>query len=548
VLTFGTQRFELRVDYQQRAFCFTAFESCHSPLGVVMSLKGMLDEILEQVHPLLRCAVGVGAVGASSGAGLVDLAQLQAATQSLTCDATSVLLDDGVTRSLAPLKPWVALHDPGPAAGFDIFLSFTDADAPFAGKLADTIARQAMQAGHGRVRVFPGFQEGREERLKGIARSRVFVPIVSSACLARWHHDKPPMTVIQLFVLACAVGTAVHIATDVAFTVSVASGSSTASMWRFVVMVVSLAVPCAAQAWAVSRAMKAEAASSADLAAWQQRHSGAFPVLFVLGCVRPDLMVSLMRCRAFGWDLFDAPLQAGTSSYLASFSLVSTALHDIPQLVAQWHPTTLVARIAMGCGLASLIYTLASRYIALIFLSASARVRQVRPAHAPWGRDEVDPLLLEWIVALDVCHSKARGGLTSYDRYRKEGLRALRAATRHDLALIVPVVVDEIGAKGGDGRFFTDLNFDIHHEIPAATVGEGARALRELFGIEPSSTSAVRNTLRDTVLRMLAHDDTLDESADLDTPPGQRRDDAWTVYERLAGYLVEAARLHTASA
>jgi hypothetical protein len=136
----------------------------------------------------------------------------------------------------------------------------------------------------------------------------------------------------------------------------------------------------------------------------------------------------------------------------------------------------------------------------------------------------------------------------SYDRYRKEGLRALRAATRHDLALIVPVVVDAIGAKGGDGRTFTDLNFDIHHELPVATVGEGARALRELFGIEPSSTSAVRNTLRDTVLRMLAHDDTLDESADLDTPPEQRRDDAWTVYERLAGYLVEAARLHTASA
>jgi hypothetical protein len=400
-----------------------------------------------------------------------------------------------------------------------------------------------MQAGRGRVRVFPSFKEGREERLRGIARSRVFVPIVSSACLARWHHDKPPMTVVQLFVLACTVGTAVHIATDVAFTVSVAPGSTTASMWRFVVMVVSLAVPCAAQAWAVSRAMNAEAASSADLAAWQRRHSGAFPVLFLLGCVRPDLMVSLLRCRAFGWDLFDAPLQAGTSSYLTSFSLVSTALHDIPQLMAQWHPTTLVARVAMGCGLASLIYTLASRYIALVFLSASARVRQVRPAQ-PWGRDEVDPLLLEWIVALDVCRSKARGGSMSYDRYRKEGLRALRAATRHDLALIVPVVVDEIGAKGGDS-----LHFDIHREVPAATVGEGARALWELFGIEPSSTSAVRNTLRDTVLRMLAHDDTLDESADLDTPPERQRDDAWTVYERLAGFLVhKAARLHTASA
>ena len=127
---------------------------------------------------------------------------------------------------------------------------------------------------------------------------------------------------------------------------------------------------------------------------WQLRHKGAFPVLFLLGCVRPDLMVSLMRCRAFGWDLFDAPLQVGTGSFLASFALVSTALHDIPQLIAQWDADTIVARVAMGCGLVSLLYTLTARWIALIFLSASARVRNMRPAQ-PWGRDEVDPLLLE---------------------------------------------------------------------------------------------------------------------------------------------------------
>jgi hypothetical protein len=541
VLTFGTQRFELRVDYRQRAFCFTASESCHSPLGVVMSLKGMLDEILEQVHPLLRCAVGVSAAGASSGAGLVDLAQLQAATQSLSCDATSVVLDDGVTRSLAPLKPWVALDDPGPAAGFDIFLSFTDADAPFAGKLADTIGRQAMQAGRGRVRVFPSFKEGREERLRGIARSRVFVPIVSSACLARWHHDKPPMTAIQLFVLACAVGTAVHIAVDVAYTVSVAPGSATASLWRFVVMVVSLAVPCAAQAWAVSRAMRAEAASSADLAAWQRRHSGAFPVLFVLGCVRPDLMASLLRCRAFGWDLFDAPLQAGTSSYLASFSLVSTALHDIPQLAAQWDAGTLLARVAMGCGLVSLLYTLASRYIALIFLSASARVRQVRPTQ-PWGRDEVDPLLLEWIVALDVCHSRARGGVMSYNRYRKEGLRKLAAATRHDLVLVMPVILDAIGAKGegGGDRVFTNLDFAIHRQVPTATAEEGTRLLQEKFGVVTDHTSAVQHTLHQTVHRMVNLPDVVDVTDELAGSLGQRGANmrTWEVYERLAGFLV----------
>jgi hypothetical protein len=81
---------------------------------------------------------------------------------------------------------------------------------------------------------------------------------------------------------------------------------------------------------------------------------------------------------------------------------------------------------------------------------------------------------------------------------------------------------------------------------PSAT--EGTRMLQQLFGIEPDGASAVRNTLRDTVLRMLGHDDTLDESADLTVAPGQQRDDACAVYERLAGFLVhKIGRLHTGS-
>ena len=79
-----------------------------------------------------------------------------------------------------------------------------------------------------------------------------------------------------------------------------------------------------------------EAADSHEFQMWHARHAGAFPVFFLLGCVRPDLMVSLMRCRAFGWDLFDAPLKMGARSFLASSALVSTALSDIPQLVAMW--------------------------------------------------------------------------------------------------------------------------------------------------------------------------------------------------------------------
>jgi hypothetical protein len=196
--------------------------------------------------------------------------------------------------------------------------------------------------------------------------------------------------------------------------------------------------------------------------------------------------------------------------------------------------------------MASLLYTLASRWLALLFLSASSRAHHMRPAQK-WGRDEVDPLLLEWIVALDVCHSKAHGGSVSYDRYRKEGLRKLRTATRHNIALILPVVIDEVGTKGGGGRVFKDLNFDIHRQVPMATADEGTRALQELFGVVPGSASAVQNTLHDTVHRLLAHDDTIDISDELAAVPGQRRDDTWAVFERLAGYLVhKVGMLHTA--
>jgi hypothetical protein len=243
------------------------------------------------------------------------------------------------------------------------------------------------------VRVFPSFKEGREERLRGIARSRVFVPIVSAACLERWHHETPPMTAVQVVLLLSALGLAVHLVMDIAFTTSVAPGSSSASTWQFAVMLLSLLLPCVVQASAVSRAVKEEVAGSRAFALWHARHACGFTLLFLLGCVRPDLMVALLRCRAFGWDLFDAPLERGTRSYLSSVALVSTLLHDIPQLAAQWHADTLVARIAMGCGLASLLFTLASRWLAFIALSASARVRRMRPAQ-PWGRDEVRGALL----------------------------------------------------------------------------------------------------------------------------------------------------------
>jgi hypothetical protein len=445
-----------------------------------------------------------------------------------------------VRRPVAPLLPWLSLDDRSPAAGFDVFLSCHDVDAAFAGRLADCLGRRAL-AGRGRVRVFPSFKEGREERLRGIARSRVFVPIVSSACLERWHHERPPMTVMQLFVLLCALGTVAHVAFDVAFAASVAPGAPAASTWRFAVMAASLLLPCAAQARAVSAAVRREVAGSRAFELWHARHAGGFTLLFLLGCVRPDLMVSLLRCRAFGWDLFDAPLQRGTRSYLSSVALVSTLLHDMPQLGAQWHADTLVARVAMGCGLASLLFTLASRWLAFLALGGSARVRRMRPAQQ-WGRDAVDPLLLEWMIALDLSSRRTRGSHMSYDRFRREGGAGCkqRAVPRRDLAVVMPVVVDAIGRVGGrdrDGREVTVLDLELHRGVPTATAKEGARVLPGLLGVEPGSASAVRHTLHELVHRVVNLPGAVDVAGELAS--GRRGAEAsdWEMFERLAEFI-----------
>ena len=48
----------------------------------------------------------------------------------------------------------------------------------------------------------------------------------------------------------------------------------------------------------------------------------------------------------------------------------------------------------------------------------------------------------------------------------------------------------------------------------------------------------MRNTLHNTVDRMLSHYDTIDISDELAVVQGQRSNDTWAVYERLAGFLV----------
>jgi hypothetical protein len=548
ILTFGTQRFELRVDFARRVICFNALSgSCYFPLGVAMALKDMLDSVLEQVYPLLRCDVAVSAAGAASDVDLVDLLQLQEATKlARPCDAGFYM--DGVHRPLPPLLPWLALDDPdSPSSGFDIFLSFRDgADSAFAGKLADCIARQTV--GRSRIRVFPVFKTDREERLQGLARSRIFVPIISSRLLQQWQDQAPPTFWMTLFLLGTVLCLLVHMTFDVLFTLAQPRAS-----WRFDVMLLSLVLPIMAQALAVSRTFAQQIASNHSFSIWHARNSsGANGMLSALGCLRPDLMVALMRSRAFCWKVFDAPLPVGAHSDLRAFTLVTTLLHDVPQLVVQCGGGGggFVASVALGCSIASLCYTFASRASAACFcLFASARVRNMRPAQA-WGHTEVDEMLLECMVALDLCPKRGRSGFSSYDHYRKEGLRKSSAAMHHTLSSVIPVVIDEVGTKGAGGRVMSELHFSLHRKVPAATAAEGARALEELGVAVDGHESVVHHTLRDTVHRVLAQPGMVDVGDELGGAQGSGGD-AWAVFERISIFLADkankASRLQAAS-
>ena len=295
VLTFGVQTFVLSINLPERAILFTA-KRCTHPLGVAMSLKGMLDEILYHAFPLLRCDVGIGMASGSGAVELVDLLRAQEAARLFTGSETSVTVDN-IARPIGLLRPWLVLEDSLTPSSFDVFLCFRGLDASFAGKLEDCIARQTLSAGRGRVRVFPSFVTGQHDRIQGLARSRIFVPVISSACLEQWHHEQPPVTALQIAILAGTLGSIAHMVIDMTFTQHLASSLGAAS-WQVVVMVISLTVPLAAQAAKVSGVIKKELCDGRDFAMWHTRHSGAFPLFLMLGTVRPDMMVALMRCRA----------------------------------------------------------------------------------------------------------------------------------------------------------------------------------------------------------------------------------------------------------
>ena len=63
--------------------------------------------------------------------------------------------------------------------------------------------------------------------------------------------------------------------------------------------------------------------------------------------------------------------QVGARADLRAFTLITTLLHDAPQLVAQCDGGGgVVGHVALGCSIASLCYTLASRANAVCFLFA----------------------------------------------------------------------------------------------------------------------------------------------------------------------------------
>jgi hypothetical protein len=122
--------------------------------------------------------------------------------------------------------------------------------------------------------------------------------------------------------------------------------------------------------------------------------------------------------------------------------------------------------------------------------SDNASVQPTRPEQE-WGNGEIDPVLLEWIVALDLCSSRRRGGGKLRDCHRKEALR-------HNLALIVPVVIDSVGQGGG----LSELQFNLHKRVPGATAAEGERVLQDVLGLQPDRHSAVHQTLKEAVARV----------------------------------------------
>jgi hypothetical protein len=536
-LAFGPRHFQLHVDFQQRAICFTALARCDFPLGAVMPLKSMMDEICQQVYPLLRCSIAVNAVDMSGNCELIDLLEVRNAAAHCSRDLRLVgwsmptVQLNGVERQLAPLQQWIAPSLDGTVIGFDIFLSYDDADRAFAGRLEDCIGMQAAGAGSSRVRVFPSAVTEQEERISGMAQSRIFMPIISSRLLLRWHHEQPPNTVLQWFTLVCALSTILHIAFDVLFTISVYRMQG-AHSWEFIVMVLSLLLPTVAQAYAVYASIKQEVQGGHDFPMWHARHSGAFPIIGMLGCVRPDLMVTLLRCRAFGWDLFNAPIEVGTRSYLQSFSLVSSALHDIPQLAVQSNADTMVARVAMAFGVISLVYTLFSRAIAAILLSATSQVQHTRPSQR-CGLNATDPVLLEWIIAQELCSSRSKADAMSFSRFCAEG-SVKQKVKQHRLEMIVPLVIDDIGDKNAAG-IFTKLKYTMHSHVPTATSADAAKALRRLLGSDSDERSATRASFDQVVHTVVAQSKIIDASEQLEAGEGAG---IWEIFEHLSAFIV----------
>ena len=169
----GTQHFELRVAHRHHGISSSPAR-LPPPRAVVALLKEMLDEVLRNDYPQLTSVAGVRT---KPFAPLVDIiAEAQRLLEARRAGDETITID-GVEHKVADFAAWVNDIE-GQNADCDIFLSFRSCDAKFAGRLADCLRRHVLTKTGEQVRVYPSDVLDTIERTRGMARARVFSPIV----------------------------------------------------------------------------------------------------------------------------------------------------------------------------------------------------------------------------------------------------------------------------------------------------------------------------------------------------------------------------------
>ena len=154
---------------------------------------------------------------------------------------------------------------------------------------------------------------------------------------------------------------------------------------------------------------------------------------------------------------------------------------------------------------------------------AAAPARDCRDAQR--GRVEIDPLLLEWLLALELCPDD--GGFQDFVRSSCSEPEENALQVEHRLSQVIPVVIDDIRAGASSGTSFTDLRTALQDHVPRATLDEGARVLREHLGTESAT--------KDRTVRGIVHDVLTRTVVDVPVVVGQNRGDgkrdSWKSFE-----------------